>query len=185
MRRILLLSFLILAGLSACSSCGHEPARVHDPSQAQARRDSMQNRRIEGHREFLKEERASIEAFSLAKDWQLESTGTGLYIKVFRNNQANTPKAVIGDKVYALWYPMLLDGTKLYSDSSNQQISWRVEKEEAVAIGLHEVVKMMSPGDSARLVLPSHLAYGVAGINDKVPMRSALAGRILLIEVEQ
>ena len=176
------LFLLSAAFVTACSSCGHEPARVHKPSEQQARRDSIENERIQGHRQFLKEERAHIEAYAQAMQWQLQPTGTGLYIQVFSTGKGE--KAQVGNRVKVQWYPMLLDGTLLYDGESTQALQWRVEKEEAVAMGLHEVVQQMRAGDSARVVLPSHLAYGIAGISEQVPMRSALAGRILLIEVQ-
>lgn len=176
------LFLLSVVFLTACSSCGHEPARVHQPSEQQARRDSIANERIEGHRQFLKEERAHIEAYAQAMQWQLQPTGTGLYIEVFPSGKGE--KVQVGNRVKVQWYPMLLDGTLLYDNDSAQALQWRVEKEEAVAMGLHEVVQQMRAGDSARVVLPSHLAYGIAGISEQVPMRSALAGRIHLVEVQ-
>jgi peptidylprolyl isomerase len=45
--------------------------------------------------------------------------------------------------------------------------------------GLNEAVKLLSIGDKAKLILPSHLAYGLLGDFDKIPPQS-----ILLIDVQ-
>lgn len=182
MRKPLILHFAFISlWVSACSSCGNKPTQIDSPADIQATRDSIQNFKIDAQRAFLKEERNSIEEFAQNNNWDLEPTGTGLYIQEFKKNEGGGAR--VGEQVEAVWLPMLLNGEKLYNDSTDNRISWRVEKEEAVALGLHEVAKRLNPGDSARIVLPSHLAYGVAGLGNKVPMRSAIAGRFFMIRI--
>jgi FKBP-type peptidyl-prolyl cis-trans isomerase len=50
---------------------------------------------------------------------------------------------------------------------------FRVEKSEAES-GLHEAVQLLHQGDSARLVLPPHLGFGMVGDGNKIPPRAIL-----------
>ena len=181
MRQLPKLLFLLM---TIFHGCGHELAHKDEGSRVQSKRDSIENMRIEAHRQFLTMERQEIEQFQRRMNWNMKRSGTGLHMQVFPVGTGNE-KPTTGDLVSIRWRPMLLDGTQLNDSPGGDTLKWRVEQEEAIAIGMHEVVKKMRTGDSARLVLPSHLAYGVAGLQGKVPMRSALAGRIQLISVEK
>jgi FKBP-type peptidyl-prolyl cis-trans isomerase len=106
----------------------------------------------------------------------MRSTGTGLHVKLLRDEPGTPARpgqvALIEFKVY------LIDGTLCYSsDGTPQEV--RVEQED-VESGLHEGLQYMSVGDSAVLVIPSHLAHGLAGDQQKIPMRSTVIYRLVL-----
>jgi FKBP-type peptidyl-prolyl cis-trans isomerase len=106
----------------------------------------------------------------------MQRTGTGLHLKLLRDEPGAPARpgqvALIEFKVY------LIDGTLCYnSDGAPQEV--RVEQED-VESGLHEGLQYMSVGDSAVLVIPSHLAHGLAGDQQKIPMRSTVIYRLVL-----
>ena len=61
---------------------------------------------------------------------------------------------------------------------------FRIEHAD-VESGLHEGVQHLSPGDSAVLVIPSALAFGLLGDRGKIPMRSTVVYHIGLVAVEE
>ena len=50
--------------------------------------------------------------------------------------------------------------------------------------GLNEAVKLMSAGDKAKLLLPSHLALGLVGDQDKIPPLAILYIDVELLEIK-
>lgn len=52
----------------------------------------------------------------------------------------------------------------------------------SVESGLYDVILMMRVGDRAKIVLPSHLAFGASGDGDKIPPRTTLVYDIELID---
>jgi len=53
-----------------------------------------------------------------------------------------------------------------------------------VESGLEEAVLLLHAGDKARIIIPSHLAYGLVGDDDKIPARATLIYEIELIELK-
>jgi FKBP-type peptidyl-prolyl cis-trans isomerase len=54
-----------------------------------------------------------------------------------------------------------------------------------VESGLHEGVQLLSPGDSAILVIPSYRAHGLIGDQDRIPMRSSVVYRVGLVKLSR
>ena len=52
-------------------------------------------------------------------------------------------------------------------------------------MGLHEAVKKMKRGGSAHLVVPSFLAYGVAGDGRRIRGKVSLAMTIEVVDIER
>ena len=52
-----------------------------------------------------------------------------------------------------------------------------------VESGLHEAIQLMSPGDSAVVLIPSYRAHGLIGDQDRIPMRSSLVYHIGLLKL--
>ena len=50
---------------------------------------------------------------------------------------------------------------------------------------LHEVAQMLRPGAKARLVIPSYLAYGVAGDGDKIQGLQPIVMEIRVLEKDE
>jgi len=53
-----------------------------------------------------------------------------------------------------------------------------------VESGLHEVILLMKVGDKAKVVLPSHLAFGLTGDSSKIPHSTPLVYDIQLIDLQ-
>ena len=127
---------------------------------------------IEGNKKILNWESEEIELFIKRYHWQMERTGTGLYIQILQ--QGSGDKFVEGDKVNIEYQTFLLSGEKIYDSKEDGIKTFTVDKSEEIT-GLHEAVKMLSPGATARLVIPTHLAYGVAGDGNKINGRLPIA----------
>ena len=96
---------------------------------------------------------------------------------IYKDSAGNTnPK--IGQEVWLDLTIKLLDGTTCYTSEDSEDEVFIVDKSDKES-GLNEIVKLLTVGDKAKIILPSHLAHGLLGDFDKIPPQS-----ILLIDVQ-
>lgn len=77
----------------------------------------------------------------------------------------------------------LIDGTECYRSDSLGPLTFSMNHDD-VPQGLREAVSMMSVGDKALAILPSHLGYGLTGDAKKIPSNATLIYQIELIKIE-
>lgn len=165
---------LLLLGIAwGCQCSGQEE---HRPKRKSSPQEGAQ-RSFEERQGFHAKEDQSIRYYLEDRKLQMKRSGTGLYFKVYPDS-SRRDSIEPGDDVSFRSYVHLLDGTPIYQDSR----SLRVDREDAV-VGLHEALQKMTPGDSGSFVLPSHLAYGVAGDQNRVPPLTALHYYIQITDV--
>jgi FKBP-type peptidyl-prolyl cis-trans isomerase FkpA len=120
------------------------------------------------NRQLVVDESRQIEEFIKRHQFHMQMTGTGLryevYVKHGHQKTEKKEKVTIG---YKLWN---LDGNEIYSKDS---LVVNIGKNE-IPRGLEEGILLMEEGDKARLVLPSHLAFGMSGDGNKIPPASTL-----------
>jgi len=162
---------------------------LHPGCQAQEQRSGqtrsardIQEERIAARRDFLKKERAAIQAYIDDRGLHMQRSGTGLHYQFLKDSLSTQ---VIHEEDYVTYdYEVYsLEGELLYSSRQNGPKTLKVGRQEAVA-GVHEALQLMTVGDKARFILPSHLAYGVAGDQIKVPPMSALVYELTVLKVE-
>lgn len=131
---------------------------------------------------FAEEEDQEIENFlSHRPDWKMTKTGTGLRYFIYEKSE-NNDTARVDDQVLVDFTIELLDGTICYTSEENGPEGFVVEKADIEA-GLHEGVQQMCTGDKAKFILPSHMAHGLIGDEDKIPPLSAVIYDIHLLEI--
>ncbi|MDZ7846012.1 MAG: FKBP-type peptidyl-prolyl cis-trans isomerase [Owenweeksia sp.] len=75
-------------------------------------------------------------------------------------------------------------GAKLYSSRESGNRSLKIDKQDG-EIGLHEALKKLGLGDKARFILPSHLAFGVAGDQQEVPPMTPLVYELKVVKIDK
>lgn len=125
----------------------------------------------EVNRQIALEERAQIDGYIERHDLQMESTGTGLrYSVYYHGNGMQAKEGMIAMVNYKV---SLLDGTALYSSKEDGAREFIIGQDN-IESGIHEGICFMHEGDKALFILPSHLAHGLSGDNDKIPPRSTV-----------
>lgn len=126
---------------------------------------------VEGNKRILALESEEIELVIKRHHWNMEKTGTGLYVEMLKPGTGDY--FVEGDSIALNYTISFLSGEEIYNSKTDGVKTFRVDKSEEIP-ALHEVAKMMKPGAEARLVIPSHLAYGAGGDGNKIVGREAL-----------
>jgi FKBP-type peptidyl-prolyl cis-trans isomerase len=77
----------------------------------------------------------------------------------------------------------LLDGTRIGGTDLSGPVTFTIGQGEAVS-GLHEAVDLLAQGDSARFILPSYLAYGLTGDQERIPPNAAIFYDLVLVDLD-
>jgi len=153
------------------SGCG--PRRI---TQSQKQNNTpTTDQLIETNRRLLQKEMKNLKEFIGQHNWNLQTTGSGLYYYIYpqQKNVAQGKIIVDGDRVTICYTIRSLKGEVLES-SSQQGPRQVVVGHEEMEAGLYEALLKMHDGDSARLLLLPHLAFGFTGDGIRIPRQTTL-----------
>lgn len=168
---------VFLGLLLLISSCGDSQNRARRAKRKPLTLDET----IEMNKIQVGNEQAFITAFVEENDLKMKRTETGLWYTI-SNDTTGFP--VLVDKVVILDYEIsLLDGTICYSSDSTGYKEFLVGK-GGVESGLEEGILMLRKGSEATFIMPSHLAHGLLGDDDKIPSRAILKYEIKVIDIK-
>ncbi|HTF06026.1 MAG TPA: FKBP-type peptidyl-prolyl cis-trans isomerase [Bacteroidia bacterium] len=117
-----------------------------------------------------------IRQYIARNKWDMKETKSGVYYMLM--SAGNGDSAHVGQTAEVTYDIYLLDGTKCYS-SGNEKKEF-VIGEDYIESGLHEGIQLMRVGDQMRFILPSYLAHGLTGDQDKIPARSSVLYEVKL-----
>ncbi len=177
MLNILKYTFLIAIALLiyGCQCSGQEESVLPNRQK--------QEDRIKATRDFLQKERASIEAYMKDNQLEMQPSGTGLFYKVLKDSVAGK-NASSSDRVEIEYRISNMYGKVYYSSEESGTRTFTIDRED-VEIGLHEAVKFLGLGDKGLFILPSHLAFGVAGDQKRIPPVTPLVYEIEIINIQK
>ena len=167
----LFISFFL--AVLAASGCDRPAEQADVPTQKEVNR-SMEDI----NRQMAQEEDAIIEGYAERRGWEMTKTGTGLRYMIYEEGEGET--AMEGQVASVLYEVSLIDGTVVYSSKDQGQRDFLIGQDN-VETGIHEAVQYMRVGDKARVILPSHLAHGLTGDNDRIPPRSTVIYDLSLV----
>ena len=165
----------------AAVSC--ECSSKHNAAEQNKQRPMSQEERLEAQRDFLRKERESIEAYIKDRNLKVERTGSGMYYTIIRDS-AYAEMAQSEDRVEYEYRISMLNGSLLFSSDELGNGTLTIDKEDA-EIGLHESLKKLGLGDEGLFILPSHLAFGVAGDQERVPPKTALVYELKIVKIQK
>ena len=135
---------------------------------------------IEANKKATSLESSQIEGYIQRRKLNVIQTETGLRYEIYHNEEGeeikNGQEAVVNYKV------SLLDGKECYNTNDTAEI-FKVGQDN-VESGLHEGITYLSKGDKAIIIIPSHLAHGLAGDFKKIPIRSTIVYDIELVDIK-
>lgn len=149
---------LIWIGLVACKSEQKAPAKMIEAEKAKTILEYNKNL-VNSTYEFMK-------SYADSSTTNFVETGSGLFISTF--NKAVKRRANAEDKVFVEYQSTVLQNA--YTFISNETGTVKSLKLK----GIIEAVQLLSEGDSATLLVPPHLAYGIRGDGNNIPPAAVL-----------
>lgn len=172
MIRLLAISLIIPWLSCGRGNDGRTPARNgHAPTQEEM---------IEENRNAIKLENHDIDLYVRRYGYRMEATGTGIRYEKVRERDGENVRP--GQWAMVNYRVELLNGDTAYKSEPGRPEAFLVEMDD-VESGLHEGIQLLSPGDSAVIIIPSYRAHGLIGDQNKIPMSSALVYHIGLAKV--
>lgn len=168
MNRILPLFFFAIF-LAACST--EEPKKNIQPTQEQVEYISEQMNQWDAQRQD-----DEIDQYVVRHAWKVEKTKTG--VRYMTMEEGNGDSAHVGQTAQVTYDIFLMDGTRCYTSGDTLK-EVRIG-EDYVESGLHEGLLLMRVGDKMRFILPSYLANGLTGDQDKIGPRASVIYEIKL-----
>jgi FKBP-type peptidyl-prolyl cis-trans isomerase FkpA len=159
-------------------ACGDSQKKTSQKVNIQSK--EFQDKLIDVNKMYVKQESDEIDQYVRHRNWQMTTTGTGLRYMITKKGEGE--KAVPDKFVRVNYKVSLLDGTVCYSSDSTGARDFLVGQDN-VESGLHEAIQLMNVGGKAIFILPSHLAHGLIGDENKIPAKSSVIYDIELLAV--
>ncbi len=120
---------------------------------------------------YIKVEDQQIDDYLNRRNWNFIRTKSGLRYLIYKKGVGREIKS--GDVVTIEYSISLIRGEEIYSSKKLGDKTFQVDKSDEPS-GLHQVIKLLRVGDRAKVVMPSYLAYGLIGDENKIPSKATL-----------
>jgi FKBP-type peptidyl-prolyl cis-trans isomerase FkpA len=126
---------------------------------------------IKANQEAVKAENEQIDDFIRRYEWNMETTRTGIRFMITR--QGVGAKTQPGKTVKLSYTLTLLTGDTIYTALKDGPLVFEVGKGQVIT-GLEEAILLLRVGDRAKIIIPSHLAFGLIGDQKKILHKASL-----------
>lgn len=162
----------LLVLLLCFSSCKEEPKKKDF--------EWDMEKSIERNQHISNNESARIKAYFDRLDQDYNVTASGVFYAI--DDQGEGDSIQSGNLVEMEYRVTLLDGTYCYSSDSTGNHFFIVDKDHTES-GIHQGIKLLNNGGKATFVLPSHLAHGLLGDDDKIPGNAEIITKVSIVNV--
>lgn len=162
--------------ITLVTSCSHRKPNTHSIETSKQLNESL----VKANKLYVKNESNDIDQYIKRHNWKMNTTGTGLRYFIYKNG--NGMLATSGKTARVNFKISLLDGTLCYSSEKLGAKEFLIDRDN-IESGIHEGVKYLHVGDKAFFILPSHLAHGLIGDENKIPPRSSVVYEIELLSI--
>lgn len=143
--------------------------------------DTLQKSLEYANKHLIRTEDRQIDDYLARYNWNAVKTATGL--RFLRYHEGRGMETVEGSLVRINFKISLINGVECYSSEIDGAKEFVIGRSNEIN-GLEEALLMMKVGDKAKLVIPSHLAFGLPGDQEKIPMRATLIYDVELLSVQ-
>ena len=169
-----LMFILLLALIASCNNKKKQDEKPYiDPRQYE---ENLQ----EANKLLARSEDDQINDFVMRMGWKMDKTKTGLRYWIYKPGEG---KKVHKNAIVRFNFKVeLINGFVCYNSDNDGFQEIQLGRSTAPG-GLEEGLALLGEGDKAKLILPSHLAYGLLGDQDKIPTRAILIYDIEVLQV--
>jgi FKBP-type peptidyl-prolyl cis-trans isomerase FkpA len=170
-----ILTLFTLLGLISCNN-----KKAFDETKNLSQ-DQITEKLLEANKAAIEVENLQIVKLIDSTGWKMLETTTGLRYEIIE--KGNGTKAESGKIARIEYETKLLNGKLIYSSKQSGLKEFRIGS-GGVESGLEEGILLLSIGDKARFVIPSYLAHGLSGDQDRIPPKATLICTIKLIDLK-
>ncbi len=168
--------FVLLISL-VCTFCTEQP----QPASSTRHLGMMSDSLVNYNRGVVLTEDQQIDDFIARYGWKMSKTGTGLRYLIFKKGSGI--KGQRGKVAIIRYTSRLLNGNLCYTSDKDGLKEFKIGY-GGVESGVEEGILLMHVGDRAKFILPSHLAFGLLGDQNKIPQHAVLVYDIELVKIK-
>ena len=166
---------ILLFAFAGCTS--QNSSKQEKPTEGTSVEESL----LHANKQAVKAEDEQIDNFLKRYSWKMEKTGTGLRYAIYYHG--NGPKAAPGKIAVFKYSVRLINGNEIYNSDKDGLKEFEIGH-GGVESGLEEGILLLRVGDKAKIVIPSHLGFGLLGDQDLVPPKSTLIYDLELVALK-
>jgi len=144
-------------------------------------KDQLTDKLVEANKNAIEIENKQIDTLISSSGWKMLETPTGLRYQFLENG--NGPETASGKIVRFEYEVKLISGELIYSSLKTGPKEFRIGS-GGVESGLEEGILLLRVGDKARFIIPSYLAHGLSGDQNRIPSKSTLIYTLKLIDLK-
>jgi FKBP-type peptidyl-prolyl cis-trans isomerase len=171
----IIFAFMLVVTSSQLTSCKNEPKKLTNEEAAKYKEPLVGVNKI-----LVEKDQEKIKSYIKRRKWDMQMTETGMWYKILKEGKGEVVKT--GDIVVLDYEVSLLNGKYCYSSDSTGYLKFVVGR-GGVESGLEEGILLLHVGDSARFIMPPHLAHGLVGDDKMIPTRSTIIYKLKLLEI--
>lgn len=175
MKNLWLILLLCLSGI-LCSSCDNTSQTVV-PTEDPRLKESLEK----ANRYLANDEEEDIENYVSRHHLDMVATGTGLRYQIVKKGEGALIQP--GQRVTLEYVLYNIMGDVVYS-SENDGVKTLDAGCGDVEKGLDEAILHLHEGDVAKVIIPSHLGYGLLGDRNRIPERATLIYTLNVVKVK-
>lgn len=159
--------FIIVALSVSCSTGQSGEDAIADQNSPKSKKESL----IKVNKYLVNSENKDIDNYVRRHGLDVVETGSGLRYQIIVHGNGEMAKK---GKFATLNYKVkLITGDVVYSSDESGPKKFKIGH-GGVESGLEEAILNMRAGERAIIIIPSHLAHGLLGDNNKIPQRSTI-----------
>lgn len=140
--------------------------------------EKIEDRLEKNNQIVIKKELERIKSYVERNSWQVKEID-GVFLEIISQNKG---KKIKNAEIISLNYECyLLNGTRVYDSEKDGKLNIKIGSDSACPLGLQIALTHLYHNCKARVIIPSSLAYGLTGDNDRIPPSATL---IYEIEIE-
>lgn len=167
--------FIIMLGFLSCGN------KKHVGETNKLNQDQVTEKLLEANKAAVEVENVQIDKLIASSGWNMLKTATGLRYEIIE--KGNGPMAETGKIARLEYETQLINGEIIYSSKQSGPKEFRIGS-GGVESGLEEGILLLKVGDKARFVIPSFLAHGLSGDQDRIPSKATLILTLKLIDLK-
>jgi FKBP-type peptidyl-prolyl cis-trans isomerase FkpA len=168
---------LSVISIFSFSSCQDNPKSTAGTKNVGVNKDSMLN----FNKRMVRTEDQQIDDFASRYEWKMNKTSTGLRYMIYKKGNGEAAKrGMIATLKFTL---RLLNGDLIKSSDEKGPLVFEIGH-GGVESGLEEGILLLHKGDHVKFIVPSHLAFGLIGDQEKIPPGATLVYNVELINLK-
>lgn len=174
--RVFPIIFFVLLAMVSCQN--NEPTQKTNKKLS---KKVIKDKLVKTNQYLVKAEEQNIKDYIARHQYQMKETGSGLFYEIYKKGRGVQAKK--GKLAILNFSISLLNGKTIYHSEKEGVKEFLIGK-GGVESGLEEAILLLHVGDHARIIIPSHLAFGLLGDLDKIPEKATIIYDLELVNLK-